>query len=41
VYHAFLGREKELLFLDGIHPNPKGYKVIAEQMHQLGYVPLA
>jgi lysophospholipase L1-like esterase len=37
IYHAFLGREKELLYLDQVHPNVKGYKVMAEQMHRLGY----
>jgi lysophospholipase L1-like esterase len=37
IYHAFLGRENELLFLDHIHPNTHGYRVIAEQMNRLGY----
>jgi lysophospholipase L1-like esterase len=29
VYSVFLGRERELLFWDGKHPNAEGYKVIA------------
>jgi lysophospholipase L1-like esterase len=37
VYHAFLGRERELLFLDHLHPNAYGYRVIAQQMNRLGY----
>jgi lysophospholipase L1-like esterase len=37
VYHAFLGRENNLLFLDNVHPNSGGYRVMALKMHQLGY----
>ncbi|WP_202080106.1 GDSL-type esterase/lipase family protein [Caldalkalibacillus salinus] len=37
VYHAFKGREKELLFLDHLHPNAEGYQVIANELHHLGY----
>ncbi|MCZ8519253.1 MULTISPECIES: SGNH/GDSL hydrolase family protein [Paenibacillus] len=41
VYALFEGRERELLSADGIHPNAKGYQVIAEQLHRLGYGALA
>ncbi|CAG7647516.1 SGNH/GDSL hydrolase family protein [Paenibacillus allorhizosphaerae] len=40
VYSPFVGREKELLSVDGLHPNKQGYRVIAEQMSRLGYRPL-
>lgn len=40
IYTQFLGREKELLSVDGLHPNGRGYRVIAEQLHRLGYKPL-
>ncbi|ETT34450.1 GDSL-type esterase/lipase family protein [Paenibacillus sp. FSL R5-808] len=40
VYSQFSGREKELLSVDGIHPNSRGYRVIAEQLNRLGYKPL-
>ncbi|WP_059170233.1 GDSL-type esterase/lipase family protein [Bacillus sp. FJAT-27445] len=37
VYHAFSGRQNELLSLDRAHPNPNGYRVMAEVAYQLGY----
>ena len=37
---AFAGKEKELLSVDGLHPNGKGYRIVAEQLHRLGYKPL-
>jgi lysophospholipase L1-like esterase len=41
IYAPFLGKEKELLSFDHIHPNARGYHVIAAQLDQLGYAPLA
>ncbi|WNQ09848.1 GDSL-type esterase/lipase family protein [Paenibacillus aurantius] len=41
VYEAFLGNEQKLLAFDHVHPNPEGYKVMAEQLDVLGYSPLA
>ncbi|AEI45170.1 GDSL-type esterase/lipase family protein [Paenibacillus mucilaginosus] len=41
LYGLFEGRERELLSADGIHPNAAGYRVIAGQLHRLGYGPLA
>jgi lysophospholipase L1-like esterase len=32
VYDVFIGRERELLYSDHIHPNAKGYAVIAGQI---------
>lgn len=40
VYDAFRGRERELMYEDQIHPNEKGYRIIAEQVHRVGYAPL-
>ncbi|WP_102028666.1 SGNH/GDSL hydrolase family protein [Salirhabdus sp. Marseille-P4669] len=37
VYTLFLGREQDLLFLDGFHPNKHGYRIIAEAFHNTGY----
>lgn len=37
VYSRFAGREKDLLSLDGLHPNSRGHQVIAEQLDLLGY----
>lgn len=34
VYDMFLGRERELLYSDHIHPNARGYAVMAEQIAQ-------
>ncbi|MBT2760964.1 GDSL-type esterase/lipase family protein [Paenibacillus sp. ISL-20] len=41
IYTPFSGREKELMSVDGLHPNGRGYRVIAEQLNRLGYKPLA
>lgn len=41
IFSSFYGREHELLSFDHLHPNGKGYKVIAEQLGRLGYYPLA
>lgn len=40
IYHLFVGKEKELLSPDRIHPNAIGYRVMAQQMCLLGYKPL-
>ncbi|MBU5346480.1 GDSL-type esterase/lipase family protein [Paenibacillus lautus] len=40
IYAQFSGREKELMSVDGLHPNGRGYRVIAEQLNRLGYKPL-
>ncbi|OAB77216.1 lysophospholipase [Paenibacillus crassostreae] len=40
IYNFFRGREKELLFIDRIHPNGRGYRLIAEQLVRLGLRPL-
>lgn len=37
---AFKGNENELLSFDRIHPNSKGYQVIADGLNELGYSPL-
>lgn len=39
VYPLFLGKERELLSIDGVHPNGSGYRVIASQLDRLGYKP--
>ncbi|WP_202128516.1 SGNH/GDSL hydrolase family protein [Paenibacillus dendrobii] len=41
IFSSFQGREHELLSFDHLHPNGRGYKVIAEHLHRLGYYPLA
>jgi lysophospholipase L1-like esterase len=41
IYNSFLGRERELLSLDRFHPNGRGYRVIAEELHKQGYGLLA
>lgn len=38
--YAFQGRERELLFLDKVHPSSKGYRVIESQLDRTGYAPL-
>lgn len=40
IYPAFEGNERELLFLDGVHPNSRGYRIIAQELDRLGYMPL-
>lgn len=40
LYTAFKGKEEHLLAADKIHPNAKGYQLISEQLHLLGYSPL-
>ena len=40
IHDLFLGKEKELLANDHVHPNTKGYHLIANSLHQLGYEPL-
>jgi lysophospholipase L1-like esterase len=40
IYGSFKGRERELLSFDQIHPNGRGYRIIAEQLNVLGYNPL-
>jgi lysophospholipase L1-like esterase len=37
LYSAFKGRERELISWDSIHPNQKGYQVIAVALYELGY----
>ncbi|AKG37027.1 GDSL-type esterase/lipase family protein [Paenibacillus durus] len=37
IYGAFAGHERELLSIDNLHPNGKGYRIIAERLHNLGY----
>ncbi|ANS76269.1 lysophospholipase [Paenibacillus yonginensis] len=37
IYPDFVGRERELLFLDHLHPNGRGYRTIAEHLNALGY----
>ncbi|MGF7048664.1 lysophospholipase L1-like esterase [Paenibacillus sp. DS2015] len=41
IYPLFYGRERELLSLDHIHPNSRGYRIIADQLNRLGYRPLS
>jgi lysophospholipase L1-like esterase len=40
LYTAFKGNEDELLSFDRVHPNPKGYQVIADELDELGYSPV-
>ncbi len=40
IYPAFEGNERELLFLDRVHPNSHGYRLIARELDRLGYLPL-
>ncbi|RUT31923.1 lysophospholipase [Paenibacillus zeisoli] len=37
IFPAFAERGRELLSLDQVHPNGRGYRVIAEQLNRLGY----
>ncbi|AIQ50239.1 GDSL-type esterase/lipase family protein [Paenibacillus sp. FSL R7-0331] len=37
IYNEFAGNERGLLFLDHIHPNSRGYRVIAGKLDGLGY----
>lgn len=41
IYSAFYGRLKNLLFFDHIHPNGRGYQLMARQLYITGYEPLA
>ncbi|MGP0575701.1 GDSL-type esterase/lipase family protein [Paenibacillus peoriae] len=40
IYPAYEGYERALLSLDRVHPNSRGYRVIAEELNRLGYAPL-
>lgn len=40
IYDWFKGREKELVSFDSVHPNQKGYQVIAVALFELGYTEL-
>ncbi|USB33477.1 GDSL-type esterase/lipase family protein [Paenibacillus sp. YPG26] len=37
IFSAFAERGRELLSIDQVHPNGKGYRIIAEQLNGLGY----
>ncbi len=37
VYREFAGNEQALLFIDHLHPNGRGYQVIANKLNELGY----
>jgi len=37
IYNQFAGNERALLSLDHLHPNGRGYRVIAGQLNALGY----
>ncbi|MDP5276698.1 GDSL-type esterase/lipase family protein [Chengkuizengella axinellae] len=39
-YQAYIGYEEQYLFSDQVHPNSKGYEVLADSFHHLGYEPL-
>lgn len=41
IYHAFYGRESSLLAMDHTHPNPLGYKIMADTTARLGFDPVA
>jgi lysophospholipase L1-like esterase len=40
IYFPFQQSGKSLLSIDGLHPNRKGYQIIALSLHRLGYFPL-
>lgn len=37
IYNEFSGKERGLLSIDHVHPNGRGYRVIAEKLDALGY----
>lgn len=37
IYNEFSGNERGLLFIDHVHPNGRGYRVIADKLDSLGY----
>lgn len=37
IYNEFAGNERGLLFIDHVHPNGRGYRVIADKLDGLGY----
>lgn len=37
IYSEFAGNERGLLSIDHLHPNGRGYRVIAEKLDALGY----
>jgi lysophospholipase L1-like esterase len=37
IYNDFAGNERGLLSIDHLHPNGRGYRVIAEKLDALGY----
>ncbi|WCK56315.1 GDSL-type esterase/lipase family protein [Aneurinibacillus sp. Ricciae_BoGa-3] len=39
VYAAFLHHENKLLFIDGLHPNYNGHRLIAQTIRNLDYTP--
>ncbi|HEX7065968.1 MAG TPA: GDSL-type esterase/lipase family protein [Bacillales bacterium] len=40
IYYPFRRYGKKLLSIDGLHPNSKGYQMIADVLNQSGYYPL-
>ncbi|PTY73831.1 hypothetical protein B5V88_16615 [Heyndrickxia sporothermodurans] len=40
IHHLFMGKEQEVLSSDHIHPNHRGYCLIANALTKLGYDPL-
>ncbi|MFM9277378.1 GDSL-type esterase/lipase family protein [Paenibacillus jiagnxiensis] len=40
IYHEFEGRERQLLSVDRVHPNGRGYRVIAARLDRIGFAPL-
>ncbi|WP_235775326.1 MULTISPECIES: GDSL-type esterase/lipase family protein [Paenibacillus] len=37
IYDSFAGHERELLSIDRLHPNGRGYRLIADRLQSLGY----